>query len=50
MKIESHRIGYQVYLIPTIKLTHDRTLNGAYEIIFIWLNFGLSLRFKDIES
>jgi hypothetical protein len=49
MKIEPHRIGYQIYLIPTIKITHDRMLNGAYEVIFIWFNFGLSLRFKEME-
>jgi hypothetical protein len=48
MQIEPHRIAYQIYLLPTIKITHDKMLNGAHEVILIWWNFGLSFRFNEV--
>ena len=35
MKI--YKIESQVYLLPYIKITHDRILNGKYELIIGWL-------------
>lgn len=45
MKIEIHYICSQVYLIPFIKITHDRFLNGNYEIIFGWINKQIVISF-----
>ena len=36
MKI--YKVAYQIYLLPYIKITYDRILNGKYELIFGWLN------------
>lgn len=45
MKIEVHEIFGQFYLLPFIKVTFDKTLNGRYEIIIGWTTFGISIRF-----
>lgn len=47
MKLEFFNVAYQVYLIPTIKITHDQDLNGWYEVQLIWLKWGLSLMFNE---
>ena len=46
MKIRTHKIAYQSYLIPFIKITYDKMLNGDYELIIGWLNMELSLSYK----
>ncbi len=38
MKINFYQVAYQIYLIPYIKITHDRVLNGDYELIIGWFN------------
>jgi len=38
MKINSYEVMYQMYLLPYIKITHDRFLNGSYELIIGWFN------------
>ncbi len=38
MKINFYQVAYQIYLIPYIKITHDRFLNGDYELIIGWFN------------
>jgi len=35
----------QVYLIPTVKVTHDRFLNGNLEILFCWLKWEIGVAF-----
>jgi hypothetical protein len=41
MKINRCEIYAQFYVFPTIKVTHDRLLNGDKEIIFCWLKWEL---------
>jgi len=36
-------VGYQLYAIPTIKITHSKILNGSYAVGFIWLKWGVEL-------
>jgi len=43
MKIELYEVCDQLYLIPTIKTTYSRTLNGFYSIDLVWLKWGLTL-------
>jgi hypothetical protein len=45
MKLSINEVWGQVYLLPFIKLTHTRRLNGDIELIIGWLNreFVLSL-------
>jgi hypothetical protein len=38
MKISINEIWGQVYLLPFIKLTYTRDLNGDLELIIGWLN------------
>jgi len=38
MKISISSIWGQFYILPFIKVTHDRTLNGDLELIIGWLN------------
>ena len=38
MKISISTIWGQIYILPFIKLTHTRTLNGDLELIIGWLN------------
>jgi hypothetical protein len=38
MKISISSIWGQIYILPFIKLTHTRTLNGDLELIIGWLN------------
>jgi hypothetical protein len=38
MKISINEVWGQVYLLPFIKLTHTRDLNGDLELIIGWLN------------
>jgi len=46
MKISKHTTFGQFYVLPYIKITYDRTLNGEYELIVGWFNIGISLSYK----
>ena len=46
MKISKHSIVGQFHVLPFIKITYDRTLNGEYEFIVGWMSIGISLSFK----
>jgi hypothetical protein len=39
MKIIRCEIYAQYFIFPTIKVTHDRLLNGDKEIILCWLKW-----------
>jgi hypothetical protein len=41
MKIRTYSVLAQVYLLPYVKVTHDRFLNGDIEIIIGWFNKGI---------
>lgn len=41
MKLTISKVWGQVYLLPYIKLTHTRTLNGNLELIVGWLKWEL---------
>lgn len=43
MKIELYSVVDQTCLIPTIKTTYSRTLNGHYTIDLVWLKWGITL-------
>ena len=45
MKVELYTQCSQFIVIPTIKITYDRFLNGNYEIIFAWGSWGITLMF-----
>jgi len=38
MKITTSEVLYQFYILPYIKVTYDRKLNGDLELIVGWLN------------
>jgi len=42
--IKFFKVGHQVYLIPAIKLTYSKRLNGHLGIDIIWLNLGIEIR------
>ena len=46
MKISIHKIAYQFQVLPFVKVTYDKVLNGSYELIIGWFNIGLSLSYK----
>ena len=46
MRISKHTIVGQAYILPSIKITYDTTLNGEYELIFGWISVGISLSFE----
>ena len=46
MKISIHKIAYQFHVLPFVKVTYDKVLNGHYELIIGWFNIGLSLSYK----
>lgn len=33
----------QIYILPYIKVTYDRVLNGNYELIVGWINREISI-------
>jgi len=45
MKITTQSICGQIYIIPTIKITYDKFLNGDYEVIFVWYKTALVISF-----
>lgn len=45
MRISTFKQVGQFYIIPTIKVTYDRSLNGNLEVILCWLVGGISIEF-----
>lgn len=43
MKIRIYKVSYQFYLLPYIKITFSRFLNGNYELILGWLDRQITL-------
>ena len=43
MKIKVYQVSYQFYLLPYIKVTYNRRLNGYYEFIVGWFNREVTL-------
>ena len=41
--INIYDIYAQIYLLPFIKVTHDKSLNGELELIFGWFNKELAI-------
>jgi hypothetical protein len=39
MKISIDKVMYQTYILPYIKVTHNKWLNGDYELIIGWINY-----------
>jgi len=46
IKITKFQVMYQVYLIPTIKFTHDKLLHGYKSFEFIWWKWGIEISIK----
>lgn len=44
------KISFQIYLIPTIKITHDPILHGYRSIEFMWLNYGVEIKFNKYKK
>jgi len=38
VKFNIYSVWGQIYILPYIKITYDRTLNGDLELIIGWLN------------
>ena len=41
MKMETFTVMGQIYVLPYIKITHSKILNGDYELIIGWLKWQL---------
>jgi hypothetical protein len=41
MKLEIAKVVSQIYIVPYIKITYDKFLNGNYEFIIGWLNYQI---------
>jgi len=41
MNIKIYIVFSQLYITPYVKITHDRYLNGSYELIIGWFNRGI---------
>jgi hypothetical protein len=41
MKVQICEVVYQLYLLPTVKITYDKFLNGNYELIFCFLKWEI---------
>jgi hypothetical protein len=46
-KLSISSICSQIYLIPTIKITHNKFLNGNYELCFVWLKWQFTFSFTN---
>jgi hypothetical protein len=38
MKISVYTVSSQIYILPFVKVTYDKNLNGDNELIIGWLN------------
>lgn len=47
MDLEVYKIWGQIYPLPTLKITHDRMLNGYHEIHLMWFGWGVCLMFNE---
>ena len=45
MKMFVSKVWGQIYLLPYIKVTHDKMLNGDYEVIIGWLKWEFVIAF-----
>lgn len=45
MKIEFMTVWGQLYVLPTIKLTHDKNLYGYPNIEIWWLKWGIEIAY-----
>ena len=45
MKISKHTIFGQFHVLPFIKITYDKILNGDYELIIGWFNVGIAFSY-----
>lgn len=45
MKIDFYTQIGQFLVLPTVKITFDKVLNGYYELIFAWGSWGISISF-----
>ncbi len=43
MRIEFMTVAYQIYLIPTVKVTNDRILYGYKNVELWWLKWGIEI-------
>lgn len=43
MKIKIYTVLYQMYLLPYVKITYDRKLNGKLEFILGWYKIQLAV-------
>ena len=43
MKVDFYTQIGQFLILPTVKITFDKTLNGCYELIFAWGSWGISI-------
>ena len=41
MKIRIDDVVYQLYLLPFLKITYNKWLNGDYELILGWLKWQI---------
>ena len=46
MKIGLNQVIGQIYILPYVKITYDKFLNGRYEFIVGWLNYELTFMSK----
>jgi hypothetical protein len=46
MNVEIEHIVSQIYVFPFVKITHDKWLNGNYEISIGWLNKCITIAWK----
>ena len=45
MKISKYTTFGQAYVLPFIKITYDKTLNGDYELLIGWFNVGMGISY-----
>lgn len=50
MRIEFMTQWHQIYLLPTIRITHDKFLYGFYNIEFWWLKWGFEIILSKSET
>ena len=43
MSISMEYIWAQLYILPFVKVTHTRVLNGDYELLIGWLKWQLAI-------
>jgi|694.fasta_scaffold00850_23 hypothetical protein len=46
MKFKVYETSYQLFVLPYIGVTYDKTLNGHYELFFGWLKYEAVITIK----